>query len=282
MVSRSGRWLRGVALAAVTAGATAPAQAQPPAGPVPADAEAAVAAYLAGEANDEGLEQRAIAAVLAATDKNLTRLGERLRAPGALTEPGGRGLTRLARDVMLRFIDDTRKSGMVYPGQYRALEALQPFAGAELFRLLLQTPDWFADTRRIHLVAPVADLQPRIPEAPILLGITDLIERGDLEPDDLRLALSCLVWQWGRRQYVEARMAELRRQSGEGDAEDRQLALRQLADLAYRVKDYDRAVKTHAALAALTDAARLKLTPNDWYAGACYCALAGKVDEGIA
>ncbi len=193
-----------------------------------------------------------------------------------------RGFRALLVDAVVGFVMTQRNSGVVYRGQYLGLEPLQPFAAQTLFDLLLRTPDWYVDTWRIHLVPALADLQKTQPDPSLLLGVVDIVENVDIEPSDLRNALGTLLWQWGRKEYVEARARELRDQSGEGDAEDRLLAFRELADLWYRVQEHKRAASTHAVLTALADSAKLELLPTDWYWGACYNALCGKLDAGFS
>ena len=242
---------------------------------------AAVDAWLESDTGNQVLLERATAGILNDETAGLAWLGGRLREPPAGNERAQKRLRDLGTDVLLGVIEDRRKSDMVFRGQYQALRALEPFATQRLFELLLQSPDWFDSRRRIHLVPAIADLQLQPPAPPVLLGITDVIADADREPDDLRRSLSCLVWQWGRKEHVQARAASLREASAEGDAEDRVFALRQLADLWYRVQEYPKAANTHAAMTALATKGKLTLSPTDWYWGACYEALCGHVDAGL-
>ncbi|MGE3173336.1 MAG: hypothetical protein AB7O97_11980 [Planctomycetota bacterium] len=268
-------------------GAQRPVPAPPPKDG--ADAPAYVEPYgrwLRSDHTDDDLRLAAAKALLDAGPEALPWLGQRLRAAAGATAASQsaqvRALHRLATDVVLGFVDRQRSSGVVHRGQYLPLRALDPFATQRLFDLLLRTPDWFSDTRRVHLVPALVDLQPGPPAPELLLGVTDLIENAEVEPADLRVALSCLVWQWGRKGYVEERAAALRQASAEGDVEDRLQPLRDLADLWYRVGEHAMASATHVTLAAMADSAHQQLTPTDWYWGACYLSLAGRVDDGIA
>lgn len=270
--------------AALAAQETPPrAQESPPKAPEPPSFATLVETFLASDQTDVALRDRAAAAVLADTERALPWLGERLRtlAVGDATARG-KALRLLAADVVLGFVDQKHRSGVVYRGQYAQLAALQPFAAAQLFEWLLRTPDWLPDTKRVTFVPALADLQPAAPEASILLGVTELVENVDGEPEDLRLALSCLLWQWGRKQFVEQRVTQLQQDSTEGDAEVRVPALRQLSDLWYRVREYRRAASTHAVMAALASRTKAELLPTDWYWGACYNALSGRRDEAFA
>ena len=269
--------------AALLLGATIAAQGAAAAGRADATAVArAVEAWLASDLVDQALLERTVAAVLDDA-AGLPWLGEQLRA--AASEPAERrakGLTALSTHVLLGFIARARKSGMVFRGQYAPLRALQPFAGDQLFQWLLATPDWFPDTHRIQLVPALRDLQPTPPAQPILLGVVEIARNTEIEPADLRLALACLLWQWGRKEFAELRLAELRQDSAEGDSEDRLVALRQLARLYYDLGDHARAAATHATIAQLAEHARLRLLPSDHYWSACCHALHGDVEGGIA
>jgi hypothetical protein len=242
---------------------------------------AAVAAWLASDQVDEALLDKATAALLDRED-GMALLGARLRP--ALATPAAKetkGLIALATRTVLGFLDRAQKSGMVFRGQYDPLQALQPYAGDLLFRLLLDSPDWFPHTHRSTLVPAIRDLQKGAPDAARLAAVLEIAGNVDLEPAVLRTALSCLLWQWGRKELLAARFDELRRASAEGDAEDRIGALRELARLQYEVADYERATATHAALVVLADHAHLRLQPSDWYWGACWFALKGDCDRGL-
>lgn len=274
------RWRRLQLLLGVVLGASASAQAEPT--PVAAPFEAAVKIWLESDGTVPVLRERAGAALRQDEAVGLPWLGQRLSAIDSLGAQQQDRLRDLATEVMLRCLADGRDSGMTFRGQYAALTALGPFAPARALELLLKPPAWFAETRRVELVPLIADLQVLPPPPPVLLGITDVIAATETEPDDLRLALSCLVWQWGRKEPVLARAATLREASADGDAEDRLVAMRQLADLWYRVQDHVKAAGTHAAMTSMATRGKLQLSPTDWYWGACYCALGGRVDDGIA
>jgi hypothetical protein len=183
--------------------------------------------------------------------------------------------------VVLEYLRRTEKSGMTFAGQHAPLKSLQPFAGDLLQRLLLATPDWYPDTHRRQLVPALRDLYATPPSSATLLGVIAIVENVEIEPADLRQDLACLLWQWGHKEYAQARLDELQAASGEGDAEDRIYALRQLGGLQYRLRDYGRAAGTHAALGALADRAGIRLSPTDWYWTATCHALAGNQERGL-
>lgn len=268
------------ALGIASAKAAAQQEPQPKTEPFPRF-DQAIEAWIASDGQNQDRRKAVCALVLATERESFPWLAAAVRAESDSQSNRSKALRALLIDVVLAFIEQKRTSGVVFRGQYLGLAALQPQACEILFELLLRTPDWLADTRRVHLVPAILDLQKTQPEPSLLLGVVDLVEDVEIEPADLRNALAGLLWQWGRKEHVEARARALRDQSGEGDAEDRLLAFRELGDLWYRVQEHKRAAAAHASLAAIADTAKLELTPTDWYWGACYNALAGKIDAAF-
>ncbi|MEQ1631432.1 MAG: hypothetical protein ABL997_03600 [Planctomycetota bacterium] len=276
---------RSVALALLAAvlGAQQPEQPSPPQQPQGrVDFEEVAESFLASDQSDAAKKERAVSAILDAADRALPWLGERMRAiPEGDQGPRSKGIRALVVDVILGFVDRKSRSGVVYRGQYAALEALQPMASELLFEWLLRTPFWLPDTQRKTFVPAIADLQPSPPVPERLLAVTDIVENIEGESDDLRFSLSCLAWQWGRKQYIEARAAQLQKDSAEGDAEDRILAFRELSNVWYRVQEYRRAASTHAAMTTIAERSKYDLLPTDWYWGACYNALSARIDAAF-
>ena len=128
---------------------------------------------------------------------------------------------------------------MVFVGQYDPLSALQPLANDLLFGLLLETPDWYPFTFRDRLVAPLRDLQLKLPGAARVDGIVAMI-KNQQEPTDLRNALAAMMAQWGRTEYADAVVKQLTAATTEGDGEDRVQATLQLADYYNVLRDYKR------------------------------------------
>ena len=255
---------------------------QDPVGQKPQSCVELAEAWLASDQSNQDQQRSVAQAMVVAHAESFPWLCAALQKETDAASTRHKGLRALLVDVVLGFVEAQRRSGVVYRGQYAPLSTLQPFAGELLFELLLRTPDWLADTRRVHLVPAIFDLQKTQPDPSLLLGVVDIVENVEIEPADLRNALASLLWQWGRKEFVEARAKLLRDQSGEGDAEDRVLAFRELGDLWYRVQEHKRAASAHAAMVALADSAKLELMPADWYWGACYNGLAGKIDAGFA
>lgn len=240
---------------------------------------AVVTRWLDSEQLDRKQLDATIAAVLADGEAGLVWLGATLREAAARPADARRAqLDQFATKVVLAFVKEQIDSGMVYAGQYAPLAPLQPFVGKLLFQLVLATPDWFADTRRLQLVPALRDLEPRPPEPPVLDAVMALADDVDEEPEDLRVPLMALLWQWGHKERAQGELDRWQRATSEGDAEDRVLAYRRLAELQYLLREYRAAAATFTRLEMMAKSARLDVTPTDLYTAACVHALVGDKD----
>lgn len=252
--------------------------------PVAAVAEA----WLASPQTDRDELERTVQNLLADRESCVAWLAKNLAATAAASESDAAAQTRrkgvrsLATHVTLAVVDRELKRELVFAGQYEPLRPLQPFVGELLFTLLLDTPDWFPHTQRLRLIAPLRDLQATSPDLEHVERVVAVVENRELEPEDLRIALEAMLWQWGRKEFVQPHLDALRRATGEGDAEDRLAALLRLATLQYQLRDYKSAAATHRTIQAMAKSAGLPLLPFDQYSAACVFALAGDVDRGIA
>ncbi|MBX3462647.1 MAG: hypothetical protein KF830_05720 [Planctomycetes bacterium] len=223
--------------------------------------------------------EAAVAELLLDPPAGCAWLGAQLRAEAGPERR--KGLTALVAHTTLEFVRRQRESGVRFVGQYLPLQPMQPQVGDFLFGLLLDTPDWFPHTHRVRLVPALRDLQPVSPGAPRLGRVLALAEDEEREPEPLRGALACLLWQWGLPELAQQRLDALRRQSTEGDAEDRLRVLLELAELQYELREYRAAAATHRGLQAMARNANLQLKPIDFYQAACAHALAGEVDRAL-
>lgn len=202
------------------------------------------------------------------------------RAAATERSPARRAVESLATHAVIEFIRQKRQEGVRFVGQYAALQRLQPYAEDLLFGLLIDTPQWYPHTHRERLVRPLRDLFPRPPSEDRLAQVTALVE-SSIEPEELRRALACLLWQWGVRKHALERLDRLREASTEGDADERVRMLGELAELQYELLEYRAAAATHRSLQVLADASRIPLSPTVSYSAACVHALIGDVDRGI-
>lgn len=253
--------------------------------PIPPAALARIVAvvdpWLESEQSSEALLGKTVDGLLG-EPAGLRWLGGEL--PNALTRrslPRNKGLVALATHAALEVLKRTSSSGMVFAGQYDPLLPLQPFVGDLFFQLLTDTPDWYPDTHRIQLVPALRDLYPTPPAAPQLDAIVALVEDTAVEPEPLREAAACMLWQWGKKSFVQPRLERLQKESGEGDSQDRAIAMLALADLQYQLRDYRTSAQTHYALHKLVAANHLPLKPNDYYSAVCVWSLSGNLDRAF-
>jgi hypothetical protein len=134
----------------------------------------------------------------------------------------------------------------------------------------------------VHLVAPLRDLQPRVPDAARLAAVVRVAENAAIEPEDLRRALAALLWQWGHKQCAQSIVQQLVTATGEGDAEERVQTTLELADFWCQLREYRQAASAHRSAQVLAKEAHLALRPVAWYAAACVHSLLGDVERGLA
>lgn len=249
--------------------------------PNKAAVEQALARWLATDQTDEALLGRTVDTILSGGDRGLGVLADALAAHDAPSDPRRKGVRSLASHVCLVFLRRQIATDMVYAGQFAPLSRLGPFAQRFFMGLLLETPDWYPSTHRKQVVPVLRDLLPRPPDGPTLDAIAAVAADTEGEPEDLRRMLGYALHQWGRPQLAEAELDRWRRQSAEGDAEDRVMALRQLAEVHYQLRDYKAAAGAHAALMALAESSQTDLWPTDLYSAACCWALAGDPERAF-
>lgn len=194
--------------------------------------------------------------------------------------PRKKAMDLLITNTVIEFMRRRHQSGITFAGQYEGLRALQPWSGALLVELLFDTPQWYPHTHRVRLVRPLRDVCPQAPSEAHMARALALVE-SSIEPEELRRAVACLLWQWGNKQPAKERLDALRRESGEGDAEDRIRILTSLAELQYELLDYRASAATYRAVQALAASTRLDLKPIVLYASACSHALIGDVEHGL-
>jgi hypothetical protein len=246
------------------------------------DMATAAERWLASEQNDVELRDRASQLLLREPKLGAAWLAAQLPAMSrAPTESRSKGVQALAMQFVLGHLEQQRKTGMTYSGQYDLLLQLQPFSGDFLFELLLQPPDWFPLTHRVRLVAPLRDLQPRTPDTARLEAVVALVENKTVEPQELRWALAAALWQWGTRKYAEEVVAELRQNAGEGDAEDRVQSTLALADYHTLLRDYRKSAAAHVSAQLLARSGNVQLRPVAWYAAGCVHALLGESERAL-
>lgn len=205
------------------------------------------------------------------------QLPEAEKAPGTIR---ARAIESLTTMVALDFVASQRATDMVFAGQYAPLQPLMPFVGERFFTLVLDTPPWFAFPRRVHLVGPLRDLQPRAPSAERLEAVIRLVE-NEQEALDLRRQLSGALWQWGTKEFAQRTLTALQAETTEGVPQQRVHALLELADFHSMLREYRSAGSAHLAAQALAKKDGVPLLPVAWYAAACAHSMSGNQNRGL-
>lgn len=209
---------------------------------------------------------------VAADQDGSNRAGRRVRRQAAES---------LTTAVALGFIDDVKESGMVYAGQFDDLRLLQPHSGNLYLNLLLDTPDWFAEQRRVMLVPALRDLYPQRPGLRDLADIRQIAEHEELETWELRLALFCALAQWGDRELIDGHLRELERAAANSDEEDRLGTVRELAQTHHLLRDYAASAAHYRKLLRGAERIGAVLAPADYYNAACSMSLTGDLGSAL-
>jgi hypothetical protein len=196
--------------------------------------------------------------------------------------PRAKGVRALATQFALGHVQQQLATEITFVGQYDRLHALQPFVTELFFDLLLETPEWFAYTRRLQLVAPLRDLVRQSPPLARRDAVARLVENERIEPEDLRRALAAALAQWGMPEPAARVVAELRQAASDGDGPERLATTLELADYYVQLRDYKSAASAHRTAQALAKSAGVPLLPIAWYAATCVHALLGDVERAFA
>lgn len=262
---------------------SAVARAQTPAIPsAPPDPTAAAAAWLATDQTDRAARDAAVLALLRQPEVGARWLANELRlATEQPDEPRSKGAVGLHAQFVLGYLQKQRETDMTFVGQYDLLAQLEPRTGELLFRLLLETPDWYPLTFRIHLVAPLRDLHRKAPAGDRVDAMLQLVDDAN-EPENLRRAAAAALWQWNVKDPAKRIVAGLQQAIAECDAEERVQSTLLLADYWCLLREYKLSASAHRSAQALAKSTNSKLLPIHWYSAGCVHALLGEVDLGLA
>ncbi|MEO6595171.1 MAG: hypothetical protein ABIP94_10505 [Planctomycetota bacterium] len=238
--------------------------------------------WIASDQTSREALDETVKVLMQAPELGFARLAAKLPAADETpADPRSKGVHGLITHAALEFMRRQHAREVVYPGQYAPLMQVQPFVGEWLFGLLLATPQWYPSTHRVRLVPALRDVQPTAPDAARMDQVVAIVENAAIEPEDLRRALACMLWQWGRKEFAQPFLDELQKASTEGDAEDRVRVMLDLADLQYQLREYRTSAATHRSVLVLAKGAKIQLKPVAHYSRACVYALIGDVERGI-
>lgn len=245
----------------------------------PADVKRALATWLKSAGRGEKLRAETVETLLQAGRPGLDVLAARITASekgaeGALGNRTLAGLDELTGQVALRWLSKVQTSGMVYAGQYGDLRVLMPHVGDYYSALLVDTPQWFSIDDRWKVVAALRDLYPKGPDEAIRDRVEGMAKDG-AEPAYLRQQLAYALAQWGDRKLIKTKIKELDAKARDKDEETAILALRDLAQLHYDIRDYSLAAVTNQEFIRRSEATDYYLVPVYYYNTACCLCLSG-------
>ncbi|MCA8963322.1 MAG: hypothetical protein H6838_02790 [Planctomycetes bacterium] len=239
-------------------------------------------AWLAGDQASQPELEKVVRALFVDRAAGLKWLAAQVPAAvAAPSAPRSKGVMTLVTHEMLEFLKREHASEWRYAGQFEPLAVLQPVVGEQLFRLLLDTPEWYPNTHRVELVPALRDLQAKPPSPGRFAAVKAIADNAELEPIGLRRALAGLLWQWGDKSCAQSWLDELQANTVDGDAEDRVVAMLELAEFQYQLRDYAGSARTHRAMQSMAKAAGVPLKPVDYYGSACVHNLSGQRERAL-
>jgi tetratricopeptide (TPR) repeat protein len=244
--------------------------------------EALLQQWLDKEQRSDELRTKVVNAVAEVGAKAIQHLARQVsKAREGTDHAKARALESVICHVGLHWLEVVKKSKMIYAGQYQVLEHLQPTVGEFYLGLLIATPNWFPDTRRIEVVPAIRDLYPKSPNNAIQAQVKEIAQNEAIEPLSLRIALRYTLAQWGDRSLVKDHIHELTERAHSKDAETSILALKELADVHYQMRDYLTASRTHKEFLTKVEAEDYYVVPADYYNAACCMSLSGNLVSAL-
>jgi tetratricopeptide (TPR) repeat protein len=182
------------------------------------------------------------------------------------------------------FVEDQIGSQAVFAGQYAALRGITGVE-AQFIEWISRPPQGSARTPfRIASVRATRDLVEKASEE--LLAKLGKIAGAGFEAAELRAEASYALAQFGQRQLVEARLAEIEKASQSEDPAQKAGAFQALAEMRYNLREYPAAAAAHESFLALVEGGKLPIEesnkPTMFYNAACSHALAGDKEKALA
>ena len=241
-----------------------------------AQAKVALSDWVVAKDKSETQLEKTVSRVIAAKRPGLRLLATMLEESGAGTDKKRiQALDSMLCHVALRWFDKVEKSGMLYAGQFNDLLVLQPRVGEFYLGLLLDTPSWFPINQRGKAVPALRDLFPKGPDKESLERIEAMANNKEEEPEALRFALAYALAQWGNRKLIKSEINALETKVKSDDEEVVVMALRDLAQIYYGIRDYGIAAVMYKDFLRRAEKAGSYLVPVYYYNAACCMSLSG-------
>jgi hypothetical protein len=262
-----------IAPLAKAAPAAAPADAKAMAEPLGDDDRALVEALVGGEpaaAEAAAAKLQAGAATNAATAQ---RLGRRAEA--------------LLTGYVVRVFREQEETRAQFAGQYNALRDLGPL-GLQLLSGWLEKPpaQMRADLVKTYSIRALRDVVGGKPDA-ALMGVLTKVAKSPVESQGVSREAVFALAQFGDRSLVDPQIKSLEERAASEDPAKSAVALGELADVHYQLRDFASAAAMHKRHVAIleaneTVAAATRNLPTLYYNACCSMALAGQIDDAFA
>ncbi len=243
--------------------------------------ERAMNTWLTSDHADRALLDRAVKAVLDAGTPGYRALAKVMHDTPATDRERRIGVDSLLSNVILGVLEQAKKSDLIYAGQFDDLRVLQPEAGRFLASLVIDTPPWFPEDERAAVVPALRDVYPDGPSSAVINAMAEIARDDRFEAEELRIAVSYALAQWGRREFVESHIHELEQNAGEGKTSDELWFVRELAGVYYRLRDYAHAADLWQKYLDGTRALGSRPSALDLYNAACNLSRAGRVEPAL-
>ncbi len=192
-----------------------------------------------------------------------------------------RALDSIICHLGLHWLERVKQSGMIYAGQFSVLTQLQPTVGEFYLTLVIDTPQWFPDNRRVEVIPAIRDLYPKSPGEAAQERLKQIASNDEIEPLSLRTSLKYALAQWGDRSLVKDHIHRLTQEAQSQDAETSMLALKALASTYYQMRDYLTAARMHNEFLTKAEAEDYYRAPVDYYNAACCMSLSGNLNSAL-
>ncbi|MBL8896717.1 MAG: hypothetical protein JNM84_03780 [Planctomycetes bacterium] len=182
------------------------------------------------------------------------------------------------------FVEDQISSNALFAGQYAALKSV---TGCEalIHEWISRPPSGTSRTPfRTACVRATRDLTEKASEE--LAAKLNKIAAASYEAADLRKECAYALAQFGQRQIVEARLAEIEKATQSEEATQRAIGFQELADVRYNLREFPAAAAAHESFLAIIEGGKFPIDPAAqptlFYNAACSHALAGDKEKALA
>lgn len=270
--------------AATPNGATpAPATTQPGTTPAPSPAPAKPVEF----ADDvKKTMAEAIGADAKAQSTALAKLAaDKDAGPSALTQLDERGKLILARCVST-FIRKRLETNAIFAGQYTELRDFHPESSDLLLKWAKEAPREIANPEQFRTACLRALRDTLTSEQAtdrVRAELREILGKAQGKNRDQMFGAACALMQYGDSAAFDALKGAMKKQSESGSAEEKQMALGNLAELHYQARKYEEAAGYYTTAIAVLEMATPPPPglPTIVYNAACCLALAGKTAESL-